>query len=225
MDKDNLSAYKSTQYDDKIVKTIPFYEQFHKSVIDIVRYCGVPTTGRWLDVGCGTGAGCLAARERFPDMRFVLADPSSGMLEVAKAKIGGGADFVLGASQELDFEDGTFDVITAILSHHYLDKDTRRAAVQNCYRMLKPRGLFIVFENILPMSEFGEEVGLSRWKEFQISSGILPKDAEKHIARHKAKCFPITIPEHISLLNEVGFGCAEVLWTSYMQAGFYAVKM
>jgi Methylase involved in ubiquinone/menaquinone biosynthesis len=225
MDKDNLSAYKSTQYDEKIVKTLPFYAQFHQSVIDIVRYCGAPTAGRWLDTGCGTGAVYLAARESFPEMKFVLADPSDGMLDVAKTKIGDSAEFVLGASQELDFEEGTFDVITAIQSHHYLDKDTRRAAVSNCYRMLKPRGLFIVFENILPMSEFGEEVGLSRWKEFQISGGILPEDAEKHIARHKTECFPITISEHIELLNEVGFGCAEVLWASYMQAGFYAVKM
>ena len=36
--------------------------------------------------------------------------------------------------------------------------------------------------------------------------------------------FPITIEEHIKLLRECGFKSVDVLWTSYLQAGFWAVK-
>jgi tRNA (cmo5U34)-methyltransferase len=36
--------------------------------------------------------------------------------------------------------------------------------------------------------------------------------------------FPITIEEHLSLLREIGFEVIELLWFSYMQAGFYCQK-
>jgi tRNA (cmo5U34)-methyltransferase len=36
--------------------------------------------------------------------------------------------------------------------------------------------------------------------------------------------FPITVEEHLSLLKKMGFNAVELLWYSYMQAGFYCVK-
>ena len=35
--------------------------------------------------------------------------------------------------------------------------------------------------------------------------------------------FPITIEEHITLLREAGFKSVDILWTSYLRAGFCAM--
>ena len=51
-----------------------------------------------------------------------------------------------------------------------------------------------------------------------------PKIVKMHIDRRGVEVFPITIEEHIKMLREAGFRSVDVLWTSYLQAGFWAVK-
>ena len=50
------------------------------------------------------------------------------------------------------------------------------------------------------------------------------KEVDAHIQRFGVEYFPITISEHLRLLKECGFSTVEILWVSYMQAGFYAIK-
>lgn len=222
---ENTTAHSSLEYDDEILKTIPYYNLFHQSVIDLFKSINKPVN-KWLDTGCGTGNLYAKAIKEFPDTIFTLADPSDKMLEAASKKIKDDKKtvLVLSDSQSLDFENNTFDVITAIQSHHYLDKETRIKATKNCCRMLKSSGIFITFENIKPLSEQGLQINLKQWADYQIKSGKTSLDAEKHIQRYGRDYFPISITEHIDLLYETGFCAVEILWVSYMQAGFFAVK-
>jgi len=214
----------SDEYDAKVNDTIPFYEEFHQTVIDlVVALKQTPLT--WLDTGCGTGNLCLKAHQKMPDITFTLADPAFQMLKIAKEKTQNeNVTFIQADSQSIDCKDNTFDVITAIQCHHYLYKETRKSAVENCFRMLKPNGLFITFENILPFTETGIKIALKRWGNFQIVHGKSQQEAENHLKRFNTEYFPITISEHIDLLKGVGFSTTEILWVSYMQAGFYAIK-
>ena len=54
--------------------------------------------------------------------------------------------------------------------------------------------------------------------------GKSDQEAEKHIKRRGKEVFPITVNEHIKLLKDTGFKSAEILWMSYLQAGFWAIK-
>ncbi|KNY29329.1 class I SAM-dependent methyltransferase [Pseudobacteroides cellulosolvens] len=225
---DNKTAHMAGEYDRKIRATIPNYEQIHAETIDLVKSIK-PKIEKWLDTGCGTGTLVLSALGDFKSTRFFLADPSKEMLNIAREKLlseGNDRVEILEAvsSQNLMFPDEKFDIITAIQAHHYLDKDGREAAVKNCFRMLKAGGVFITYENISPFTASGIKVGLDRWKRFQMSCGKSMEEAEKHVHRFGQEYYPITIEEHLSLLREVGFLVVEVLWTSYMQAGFYAIK-
>ena len=49
-------------------------------------------------------------------------------------------------------------------------------------------------------------------------------DVKMHIERRGVEVFPITIEQHIELLKKCGFRSVNVLWTSYLQAGFWAIK-
>ena len=91
--------------------------------------------------------------------------------------------------------------------------------------MLKRGGIYITFENIRPNSEKGTQIGLERWKRFQLAHGKSEESVKKHLARFNTEFFPITLKEHLQLLLETGFGVYEILWVSYMQAGFYAIKI
>ncbi|AMP19806.1 methyltransferase type 12 [endosymbiont 'TC1' of Trimyema compressum] len=222
---DNKTAYIPTTYDKQVMKTIPYYNLFHETTIDLVTNANIKVHS-WLDIGCGTGTFIKKAKEIFVETQFVLADPSIKMLDLARSKINSKSKITLivSDSQNLDYKDESFDVITAIQSHHYMSKTERVKAINNCYRMLKNNGILIVFENIMPLSNDGVKIGLKRWGNYQLRNGKAINEINQHIDRFGKEYFPISIIEHINLLNKVGFRSVEILWTSYMQALFYAIK-
>jgi tRNA (cmo5U34)-methyltransferase len=225
---DNTTPHLAVQYDAKIGATVPFYDIFHSETIDLVRAIN-PNPQAWLDTGCGTGTFVLSAMKVFDTTRFTLVDPSQEMLALAKTKLRQIdstriTELEAVSSESLNLEAESFNVITAIQCHHYLDAEGRRVATENCFRMLKPEGLYVTFENIRPCSSLGSKIGLKRWKQYQISQGKSPQEADNHIKRFGHEYFPITIAEHIDLLKAVGFSVVELFWASHMQAGFYAIK-
>ena len=222
---DNATSHRSREYDGGVRATIPCYDSFQEATIDLLSVV-LPEPARWLDTGCGTGNLIAQVRGFFPGTGFVLADPSPDMLEVAREKLFGAPEieFVQGGTQSLDLPDGSFDVVTAMMCHHYGTKSDRRAAMLNCLRMLRKGGVCVVFENIRPRTAGGLVVGLERWRRFQERSGKSPESVARHLGRFDRALFPITIAEHLALYEEIGFETVEVLWASWMQAGFYMLR-
>lgn len=62
--KDNISAFDAAEYDHEIKRTIPYYEDFYKQVVEVAKV-QFENPVKWLDVGCGTGKMAEAAFENF----------------------------------------------------------------------------------------------------------------------------------------------------------------
>jgi tRNA (cmo5U34)-methyltransferase len=90
--------------------------------------------------------------------------------------------------------------------------------------MLKPNGIFVYFEHIRSFSEKGIDIALQRGHRYQIANGRSEEEVAQHFSRVDKEYFPITVTDHLELLKKTGFGCAEILWVSYTQGGFYAIK-
>ena len=221
---DNKSAFAVNQYDENVRKVIPFYDEIYEQIFSVIQaYCGDKSIAV-LDTGCGTGTLGKMALERLNLTELVLCDPSEKMLANARKNLNNQAcKYHCIGSEKLDFEN-RFDVVTAIQSHHYFDRATRVAAVRNCFKALKSGGIFICFENTAPFSETGKELMLKRLEDYEIKAGRTPEEVKSHSARYNREFFPITIKEHLELLEKTGFAVAELFWHSYMQSGFYAVK-
>ena len=69
-----------------------------------------------------------------------------------------------------------------------------------------------------------DAIALTRWSQFLVDHGNSTEDVQMHLDRRGTEVFPITIEMHINLLRECGFRSVDLLWTSYLQAGFWAVK-
>jgi len=226
---DNTTAHPSTAYDAQVRNTIPYYETFHQETINLLMARPQPPR-RWLDTGCGTGTLVERAAACFPETHFVLADPAPAMLAEAQHKLAAlptARIHVLEAAgtQEIPASYyGTFDVVTAIQAHHYLSREERRRATTACCELLAPGGIYITFENIRPFTAEGIALGKAYWGQFQRSRGKSPAVVENHLQRFGVEYFPIPIDEHLALLRESGFTVVEMLWYSYLQAGFYAIK-
>jgi len=225
----NATPHLPEDYDARISSVLPYYSFFHQETIRLVKSLA-SSPKIWLDTGCGTGSLVNKAIEEFLDTKFLLLDPSEGMLEQAKGKLSfypeGKVEFLKASStQEFSQElKEKLDVITAIQCHHYLSLEDRARATRVCYNLLNEGGIYITFENIRPLTEEGITIGKRYWGSFQSSHGRSKEEIEKHLERFDTEYFPITVEEHLKLLRETGFRTVELFWYSYMQAGFYCIK-
>jgi SAM-dependent methyltransferase len=93
---------------------------------------------RILDVGCGTGANLLML-SKYGDAEGV--DVSEDALAFCRER---GLDKVkLGAGEELPYEDGTFDLVTAFDVVEHMDDDL--AGLREMRRVLRPGGHVLLF--------------------------------------------------------------------------------
>jgi tRNA (cmo5U34)-methyltransferase len=220
---DNATPHSAVAYDADVRRTIPYYDEVHEEVLSFIE--ALPQRPRtWLDTGCGTGTLVACALPRFPETRFVVADPSPAMLAVTRQRLLDSRVTVLPPCGTSDLPAGSFDVVTAIQCHHYLDPCERRAAVAACFDRLRPGGVFVTSENVRPLSRPGLDLGLRRWARFQERTGRSRSQVAAQLARFDREYHPITLEEHLQLYRETGFVAVEVLWYSYLQAAFYAVK-
>ena len=220
---DNKSAYNAKIYDEHIVNVLPYYTEYSSQVIDLVRNMEKADL-KWLDTGCGTGTLVMRAREVFPEASFTLCDPSSKMLDEAKEKLKGeNITFNNISSSELEY-DSEFDVLTAIQCHHYYNFEEREEATRRCFNALRESGIYITFENIRMSTDASDEIALDRWVTFLREHGNSEDEVQMHLNRRGVETHPITIEQHLDILKKCGFTSVNLLWASYLQAGFWAIK-
>lgn len=226
---DNTTPHAANGYDSGVTGTLPYYNAFHDETMHLIRSMD-RNPHSWLDTGCGTGTLVEKALGAFPQTIFHLADPSDAMLEQAKRKLAHRDSQRVHFLKPMDTSelpgelDGTFDVVTAIQSHHYLDRIGREQATRRSLALLKPGGLFITFENTRPRTREGTEIARNYWRQFHLDQGMDPAFVDRQVSRFDVAYFPITIDEHIAMLQQAGFRTVELLWHSYMQSGFYCIK-
>lgn len=107
----------------------------------ILALAGDVTGRRVLDAGCGSGPLFAALRER--GGLLTGFDASTGMVDLARRRLGAGADLqVATLGSPLPFPDGAFDDVVASLVLHYLQN--WGPALAELRRVLRPGGRLIV---------------------------------------------------------------------------------
>lgn len=105
-----------------------------------------------LDIATGTGDLAIALAKTNAH-KIIGLDISSGMLEVGKQKISKKGlektiDMVLGDSENMPFDDNTFDAITVAFGVRNFE--TLEKGLSEILRVLKPNGLFVILETSVP---------------------------------------------------------------------------
>ncbi|MFS4481382.1 bifunctional demethylmenaquinone methyltransferase/2-methoxy-6-polyprenyl-1,4-benzoquinol methylase UbiE [Hyunsoonleella sp. 2307UL5-6] len=105
-----------------------------------------------LDIATGTGDLAIAMANTNAE-KIIGLDISSGMLEIGKQKIdkkglSSKIEMVLGDSENMPFEDNTFDAITVAFGVRNFEHLER--GLKDILRVLKPGGIFVILETSVP---------------------------------------------------------------------------
>ncbi len=108
-----------------------------------------------LDIGCGTGAQTLIAKERVGALgRVAGIEPSPPMIAYARRKAarrGLAIDFQLGVIEQLKSPDQSVDVALCIIVLHHMPDDAKRQGLGEVARVLKPTGRLLVVDSDLDL--------------------------------------------------------------------------
>ncbi len=205
-------------------KRIVDYDALRDRIPEIIS-SAVPEPRTWLDIGCGAGGSIRKSLQSFPSCEFTLADPSSENLKEAKELAGksGRCSFLKASSHELSLPDGSFDVITAILSHHYYpDIGTKRKVAANCLRMLREGGVFLYVEHTI--HEDGQQAKDEEWRGYMRSKGLEESHIQEMFDRRDTVYFPFEERDHVEMLSETGFKDIRVFWRTCSDIGLISRK-
>ena len=119
-----------------------FFERKLVLVRELCELHGLKTeSAKWLDVGCGEGTLLKMGRRYFRDVAG--CDVSAGMIQHCDGLNVQQQD----SPRQIPFEDGSFDLVTAICVYHHVEIDDRAALTSEIFRVLKSRGIFCVIEH------------------------------------------------------------------------------
>lgn len=136
-----LRFERLTRFYDPVVAWTTRERTFKRSLLD---QADLDRATHLLDLGCGTGTLALDACAPRPSLTVVGIDGDPDMLDQAQAKRtpGSGDRLVLSVAyaESLPFPDACFDRVISSLFFHHLGPSSKRAALAEVFRVLKPGG-------------------------------------------------------------------------------------
>lgn len=118
---------------------------FDRSRQELISQANVKPDHQILDIGCGTGTFVVLLKRQFPAAEVIGLDPDPKALRRAQNKVARAAVSVQldrGFSDELPYENGSFDRVFSSFMFHHLDEQEREKTLKEVSRVLRPRGSF-----------------------------------------------------------------------------------
>ena len=115
----------------------------------IVKLLGLKPNEKLLDVGCGTGSLLRVARKEHPETVMTGIDIDQNVLNIAKTKFDKDRldiKLIKTGAEKLPFETGSIDAVISTLIFHHLPFEIKQQALKEIYRVLKPKGRFLLVD-------------------------------------------------------------------------------
>jgi ubiquinone/menaquinone biosynthesis C-methylase UbiE len=142
-----------TRFYDPLVRVTTRETTFKSALIKQATLQNVQTA---LDLACGTGSLSIAIKNNFPNINISAIDADSEILKIAKAKSAkrnSVISFEQGFSDQLPYNNESFDRVFSTLAFHHLTHEQKIATLHEILRVLKPFGEFHLADYGLPLNK------------------------------------------------------------------------
>ena len=124
-----------------------FAEYKIQDVAKIIQEKGYPDDLNVLDFGAGVGNSVPYFLKYLPKSQLVCLDVSRKSLEIGSAKYKNAAEFVHFDGRHIPKPDNTYHLVFTACVFHHIPHDLHGLLAKEILRILKPGGIFIVFEH------------------------------------------------------------------------------
>ena len=167
---------------------------------EFLGWLAVPPGGRWLDVGCGTGALVETILTLAAPTEVVGIDPSPAYVAFARDRVNDPrVGFEIGDAQALQAASATFDAVVSGLVLNFVPEPDQ--AVSEMVRVARPGGVVAAY-----VWDYAE--GMQMMRHFWDAAGALDPSAQE---LDEARRFPLCNPEVLTdLFQTAGLEKVEV---------------
>lgn len=159
---------------------------------ELLQWSGIQQAENILDVGCGIGGSSLYLAKKFnAKVTGITLSPvqaSRAAERATEALLNTQASFQVADAQNMPFADNSFDLVWSLESGEHMPDKTK--FMQECYRVLKPGGKFIMVT----------------WCHRSTENEALTIDEKQHLADiYRVYCLPyvISLPEYAEIARNL----------------------
>ena len=222
-----FNAEVANVFDDMVSRSIPFYGEIHKIILDILSK-SFEEGDRIYDLGCSTG-NTLSSISRFLGERksnLIGIDNSSSMLSVCEKKFKDqgitNIDLI-----NVDLENIEFQTSGSIIMNYtlqFINPLKRLELLQKIYRSLRLGGIFILSEKIKVENSEIDSLFIDLYYDFKRRNGYSELEISQKREALEKVLNPLTPTSQIELLKMAGFKKVEVLFRWYNFACYLGIK-
>lgn len=206
----HFDSETSVRYDTFVQRLIPDYVRLHELVVAQLGLA-LHDNARVLVVGAGTGTEVLALADFDDSWTFTAVEPSSAMVDVARARIddAGLSDrvtFHVGTLDTLE-DDQPFDAATAILVMHFMPPDVKASVFKDIGRRLRPDAPLVMVHPIGDPGTDEHALAMHAWHDHMEQT--MPEKADEVYANVQETLHFISEDAQADMLAAAGFGAAK----------------
>jgi tRNA (cmo5U34)-methyltransferase len=207
---------EANEYDQIIIRLIPFYSQMVGTLIAAIPH-KTNDTFKAIDLGCGTGTISKNLVEHFPNIHITCLDIADNMLKLAQHKLADHkpSNFILGDFNDFEF-DQSYDVIVSSLAlHHLINKEDKIEFYIKICDALSQGGIFINADVVLAANDSLQELYIQKWKTFMRKHVSNEEIENTWLPTYYREDHPAPLLEQCSWLTDIGFTDVDILWKYY----------
>ena len=200
-------------YTENISRWVPYYREMLLNLIQNLPSNFYPRTV--VDLGCGNGNITALLIERFPKAEFILVDASPEMLEACEERFGKSSAFQYRSSffQEVDFQDGSIDLVTAGLAIHHLQSFEKEALFSRIYSWLDVGGIVTMFDLYVDREkEPRHSEVVANWKRIAFQNQTTQEEWDWIMDHYDKFDHPDSFEDQIKWLQVGGFSTVKIPW-------------
>ncbi|MBN2388099.1 MAG: methyltransferase domain-containing protein [Anaerolineales bacterium] len=227
--RDRFDAEDAAVYSQRLHGWLP--EEGYRTglMLDLLRaYLSVKRPVLVLDLGAGSGGFTQHVLQAFENSHATLVDFSENMLSqvpTVLAPYPGRYATSKADLFEVDFPDRSFDAVVASFAiHHGRGVQQYGDLYRRIHAWLKPSGIFACCDVVAGDSQELSALNETGWREYLIEKGFSSEQVERLLDHYHWEDSPLSLREHLALIQAAGFGVADVPWKRFNFAIYIGLK-